>query len=401
MPVASDVSAAHLRTLRDALLTPEPELGQAVGAIGRALGLSRDDARDVVRGVVLNLSASLFPPISHLELLHTEGCNLACTYCFEREMHRPAKMTPEVTRRAVDLLFEYSREERELEITHFGGEPTLHLAGVRLATEYAEQRARSTGKSISFDLTSNGLLLDDAVVGYLADHRIKVLLSIDGLAATHDRFRVDRRGRGTFERVRRGLEALKRRQPWIGAKLTVMPENAGTLYADVLGLYDLGVNHFVIGHATGVDWSADALAAFGHELRRLWRWYRRRDRSDVRIHDFEKPRAARAFGCWAGATSIAVGVRGDIGPCSKVMGSPSARRDGKLGDVWHGVTHLRRRAELVGCAQLRAACAASGIEGEYQGGCFAVNHADTGDLFRPSPREHAITLVRRAARASR
>ena len=86
-------------------------------------------------------------------------------------------------------------------------------------------------------------------------HKIKVLLSIDGLKESHDRFRIDKSGKGTFEQAIQGMQLLKKSQPWIGTKMTVSPQNVPNLYDDVLGLYKLGVNDFVIGHATGMEWS--------------------------------------------------------------------------------------------------------------------------------------------------
>ena len=70
-------------------------------------------------------------------------------------------MSPEVARAAVDLLFDYSFDERQLAITHFGGERALNFLGIQLVTEYAEAKANASGKSVSFNMTTNGILLDE------------------------------------------------------------------------------------------------------------------------------------------------------------------------------------------------------------------------------------------------
>ena len=61
------------------------------------------------------------------------------------------KMSPEVMRAAIDVLFDYSGEEKDLNIVHFGAEPTLNFAAICAATEYVEEQAARRGKSVRFD----------------------------------------------------------------------------------------------------------------------------------------------------------------------------------------------------------------------------------------------------------
>ncbi|HWQ20881.1 MAG TPA: radical SAM protein [Methanotrichaceae archaeon] len=335
-----------------------------------------------------------------MELILTEGCNLACSYCFEKEMVGYEKMSQSVARASVDLLFDYSLDEKELHITHFGGEPLLNFPMVQYVTEYAEEKAGLLGKSLELSMTSNGILLDESIANYLADHKISVLLSIDGCESTHNRFRIDRQGRGTFDKVIKGLRVLKRVQPWIGVKMTVMPENVPRLYEDVLGLYDLGVNQFIIGHATGVEWSGEGMNAYGEELRRVAQWYRGESRQDLKIAEFDHlDKASGYFGCRAGRNSISVSANGEISACSKVLSLNNRQLLAKLGDVRHGLTCFRNRAELISCSKLYSACEAQGIEKDFLGGCFASNYSDAHDIFQPSIQEYKFSLLERSIRS--
>ena len=86
------------------------------------------------------------------------------------------------------------------EFTWHGGEPTLvgldfYRKVVRL------QRQHAGGKRIDNALQTNGLLLDDAWCEFLHEHGFLVGLSIDGPKHLHDRFRLSRGGRPTFDRV--------------------------------------------------------------------------------------------------------------------------------------------------------------------------------------------------------
>jgi len=307
------------------------------------------------------------------------------------------KMSSKVACAAIDLLFDYSAHESALHITHFGGEPTLNFPGIRIATEYAESRGARDGKSVHFDITTNGVLLNQEMVEYCAGHQIMVLLSIDGLQPSHDRFRLDKRGRGTFDRVLRALKLLKTTQPWIGVKMTIMPRNVSALFEDTIGLYELGVNQFLIGPATGVPWSDDEISEYGTQLNKLFKWYKEGTRKDLQIREFDEDDTGPFFGCQAGRSSIAITVDGQVSPCSKIMGFSSTRLISKLGDVWNGLTNIRNRMNIVGCEQLKSACVERGIAAEFRGGCFAVNYGESGDIYIPSLQDHALSLVTRSA----
>jgi uncharacterized protein len=306
-------------------------------------------------------------------------------------------MSQDIAKAAIDLLFDYSQNERLLYITHFGGEPTLNFPIIQYATEYAELKASSLGKSLEFNMTSNGVLLTEEMVDYFARHKIKVLLSIDGLELTHNRFRLDKKGSGTFKQVMMGLKLLKRKQPWIGVKMTVMPINVPNLFNDVLGLYDMGVNQFIIGYATGIKWPQTDINGYSEQLGKLYRWYEEKPRQDLRIDEFDEIRNDNFFGCQAGRISMTVTINGEISPCSKILALNNKQLLGKLGDVKYGLTSLRNRFELISCSKLRLACENQGIAKDFQGGCFASNYEDNHNLFQPSIQDHTFSLLKRSA----
>jgi uncharacterized protein len=195
----------------------------------------------------------------------------------------------------------------------------------------------------------------------------------------------------------KGLRILKTRQPHIGVKMTVMPDNCPRLHDDVVGLYGSGVNYFIIGHATGVKWTAQAMEVYAQQWAKLYDWHKESVRNDLRIEGLEEGEFSPSFGCQAGRNSISVGVDGQISPCSKILGINSRELVSKLGDIQYGLTHFRNRLELASSAKVQTACESQGIDKEYSGGCFAANYEDNGDIFQPSLQEHTISLLKRSA----
>lgn len=240
-----------LKQLETMLTARSPAVVSARRLLAQVLHLSDEESDAIFNGIINKLNVAYFPPLCEIELVLTEKCNLACTYCFEGHTRRGC-MTHDIARRAVDLLLAYSHGVSELSLLLFGGEPFLNFSVLRTATEYAEEQAKAYHKHLRFNCTSNCTILTDEMLEFVAQHRIAVLASVDGLADSHDRYRKNRLGLGTFTRVMRNLDRLKRAQGFLGAKLTVMPANVSRLCDDVRGLYDLGMTTFVIGYPSNI-----------------------------------------------------------------------------------------------------------------------------------------------------
>jgi uncharacterized protein len=133
-------------------------------------------------------------------------CNLACSYCYYLETEG-ALHSSDRLRMSDSLLEAYIRQYIEaspgpiVPFTWHGGEPTLAgLNFYRRAVEL-QQRYLPPGWNCWNNLQTNGILLDDAWCSFLADAHFDVGLSIDGAQWIHDKYRQDRGGHGTYERV--------------------------------------------------------------------------------------------------------------------------------------------------------------------------------------------------------
>jgi len=142
------------------------------------------------------------------------ACNLDCRYCYYLEKE---KLYPTGTglRMAPALLEEYirqyitSQDVPEISFAWQGGEPTL--LGVDYFRQVVElQKKHANGERISNALQTNGVLLDDDWCEFFTTNNFLIGLSIDGPRELHDRYRVDKAGKSSFDRVMRGLEFLKK-----------------------------------------------------------------------------------------------------------------------------------------------------------------------------------------------
>jgi uncharacterized protein len=140
-------------------------------------------------------------------------CNLDCRYCFylEKEKYYPEtrqwKMSDELLESYIRQYIQ-AQQTPEVSFAWQGGEPTL--LGVEYFRRVVElQRQYSDGKKIVNALQTNGTLLDAQWCEFLRDNEFLVGISIDGPRHLHDRYRVDKGGKPTWEQVMRGMELLK------------------------------------------------------------------------------------------------------------------------------------------------------------------------------------------------
>lgn len=160
-------------------------------------------------------------------------CNIDCEYCYylEKEELYPQekkfRMSDEVLETYTRQLIETSLEAGMPEVTFAwqGGEPTLlGIDYFRRALALQKTYAPASIK-VSNAFQTNGILLNDDWGAFLSDAGFLVGISIDGPKKVHDRYRIDRAGRPTFEAVMRGLEVLQRHSVEHNALTTVHRAN--------------------------------------------------------------------------------------------------------------------------------------------------------------------------------
>lgn len=142
-------------------------------------------------------------------------CNLDCTYCFflSKEMLYPGssfRMADDLLELYLRQLIEAHAAAPEVVIAWQGGEPTMMgLDFFRRSVELAGALKRP-GQRIVHTIQTNATLLTDEWAAFLAEHGFLVGVSIDGPREVHDRYRLDKGGKGSFDRVMKGLAVLRR-----------------------------------------------------------------------------------------------------------------------------------------------------------------------------------------------
>lgn len=171
-------------------------------------------------------------------------CQMACDYCFYHDLAEygaPAntRMSQKTARQLIARVKESGA--RRVHFAFQGGEPLLW--GQEHFDDFFED-VKEAGLDATYAVQTNGLILTDPVYCRIfAEHDVLVGISLDGDRALHDMARKTPDGKGTYERVRSGIEQLKK----YGVRynlLTVISANTARHPTQLYKFYKkMGVSH--------------------------------------------------------------------------------------------------------------------------------------------------------------
>ena len=171
------------------------------------------------------------PPAFHLLAKPTGPiCNLDCEYCFF--LSKEALYPDDKFRMADQQLESYiqqllsAHKTPEVTVAWQGGEPTMMgLDFFRRSVELVDKHCRPEQR-VSHTIQTNGTRIDDGWAAFFKEHDFLVGLSVDGPRELHDTYRVDKQGKGSFDRVEKGWDTLRRHDVDINILCTVNAANA-------------------------------------------------------------------------------------------------------------------------------------------------------------------------------
>lgn len=182
--------------------------------------MSRNDFKDTM---TLEDARRIVGPLSFNLMIKPAGslCNLRCSYCYYldkaeiyggREPVMSREMLETVIRKYIETC-----ETPEVTFNWHGGEP-LVLGKDFFRQVLALEQKYGDGRIINNTIQTNGTLIDREWAEIFRRGNFLTGISIDGPGEIHDRFRRDRRGGPTLDKVLQGISILKE----VGAEFNTM-----------------------------------------------------------------------------------------------------------------------------------------------------------------------------------
>ena len=163
--------------------------------------------RRASHGLPLRFAPASQEPGRHGHRQAASRCNMACRYCYwfrdAAVLDAPPRLTPEAAVRFVACLREHLSDHPDVDtmtLVFHGGEPLLY--GKRPFARLCEAIRDVEGDveaRITMDVTTNGLLVDDAWAALFRYYGVRPTVSVDGPPSVHDLNRLDLVGRPTHE----------------------------------------------------------------------------------------------------------------------------------------------------------------------------------------------------------
>ncbi len=198
----------------------------------------------------LDKASQGIPGTMFVTLMPTLQCNLACTYCFQKEHPAFTKMSSPTEEATLEWILRTVDERalRKLHVHFFGGEPTTRKDFCLRAAEILSTSMAARGGEFSWEMTTNGVLLDvefAQALGKFGKGSFKITL--DGDKETHDQGRVYRDGRGTFDVIFANVVKLLEAGVRVRIGGNFFPDQLASFERLIERLHQTGVAHLLEG----------------------------------------------------------------------------------------------------------------------------------------------------------
>ncbi|MBR2314694.1 MAG: radical SAM protein [Akkermansia sp.] len=348
-----------------------------------------------------------------LTLCLTHDCNLRCRYCYAGRKYAHA-MSRETAEKALNLaLAEAQSTGRNLDISFFGGEPLLEWPLLQHCCDWIQQKAEGSSTRIRFGITTNGTLLTQDKLEWMAGRDFLVGLSIDGSPDMHNTNRRFADGRDSHEQVAEALELIAD-TPRLRRKVicVVNPANCIHLRSGVLWLHGHYRGPIGLNFDYWSEWTDEQFATLSQQLELVARDVANSYRIGhaIQLECLENKilthlhgRKENCLHCRIGEREIAVSVDGNFFPCSRMVGDGDSP-DICFGNVNNGIDRARQNYIIATRGNATPECKLCAWRHRCLNTCGCTNYAASGHINRVSPflcnlQQHLIRLADEMAEA--
>jgi uncharacterized protein len=139
----------------------------------------------------------------------TSFCNINCRYCYLPYRSLTKRVSTETLSRIFEVFFSSSFVPEEITFVWHASEPLVLPIRFYEQAFRLQQQWNIHGVRIINSFQTNAMLITQAWCDFFKEYTMSIGVSIDGPQFIHDANRVDRAGKGTFQRVMSGIALLR------------------------------------------------------------------------------------------------------------------------------------------------------------------------------------------------
>lgn len=331
----------------------------------------------------------------------THKCNLACKYCYAGKSSKK-DMSLATAQKIVDFVMKLAPPRRSVEFSFFGGEPLLRFDLIKEIVAYIREKEAESGKAVALSITSNGTVLNQAMLEFFKKEKIDLCISLDGPAQVHNLKRVYKNGRGSFAEVMRKLQMAMGWLEGVQVNAVYGPETLDALPETVAFFRGVGIPSIHLNPDIQASWREDSCRKFPQIYRQIADQYIQSYQGaqevainfiDSKIILFLKGGYGSQDICGMGETEWGFAPSGNIYPCERFIGEDDELTF-CLGNIYSGLDLGRRCAIVQGRGNRNEACKCCEVRRYCMNWCGCTNHYMTGRIDLTGP---ALCQMEKAA----
>jgi uncharacterized protein len=152
------------------------------------------------------------PRIDLLVIQPTPFCNIDCRYCYLPGRNSKAIVAPETLANLFSQVFASGWVQDGLSVVWHAGEPMVLSIDFYCNAFRIIDVLKPAKVAVTHSFQTNGTLIDEAWCKFFSEEHVNLGVSIDGPQRLHDRNRLTRSGRGTFDKTIAGIRLLRRHE---------------------------------------------------------------------------------------------------------------------------------------------------------------------------------------------
>ncbi len=283
----------------------------------------------------------MYSNISHIEFDLTGYCNLNCSYCYLEGRNDKDSLKNDIIERFFNQHMASVKIRPSQKISFWGGEPLLNFDSIKSIVNLYNSEVNKRIKTVSYQIITNGTLIDDNIAHFCKLNNIHLQITIDGDRDYHNLHRKYKNNKGTYDKIIKNVCLLNKYDVKYKIRVTLTaksPPPSKIIY--LLKLNKIKNVFFALITPTRTC-NKDLFPVNSSKIiDSLFSSFKENNKDDNR---FEYLNILRTFDfilspyekttCGIDGRKIAIKYNGDIYPCHRFI----KHSEYKIGNVWDGI----------------------------------------------------------------
>ena len=318
-----------------------------------------------------------------ISLSLTHDCNLRCKYCYAGDKFHKT-MDLDTAKKIIDFAYDITPKQDSIDFSLFGGEPFLCFSLIKNIISYIE--SKNFPNVVTYNITTNGTIINDEIINYIRKKDIKIAISIDGPKEIHDKNRVDIHGNGTLDVVLENIKKLSSKVGFFQVNAVYGSQTIHQLDKTFEFFVENGIKNIHLNPDITEKWDISSFPDISQAYERIAdkyiELYKANNEVALNLIDnklilFFKGGYEEADKCSMGQKEFGFAPSGNVYPCERLIGDDSDE-EMCMGNIHTGINPLKRCSIAQKTGNSNEECITCPVQNYCMNWCGCTNYNMTG-----------------------